>query len=263
MLEVWLDINNKNTDLNIDPEGYSVTVTGERNLADSSRVRSAIRGWLRHCYASSEYIQSRVAAGAYNSAEELYQKEKFPNPQNVMVRHGDFGEAVGHFLLEAHPDFCFWLPIFRLRSKDDPDKSHFGFDLMGFGLARGNIGSNVLCIGEAKLRTSKDKNVIAEAHGTLASYSRAREIEQTGRIAHQLFEQGKRAESDKLAVFGEGWAKEDFERRHIFIGVFDEALPIQEMLESMEEIDPVLPTFSMCIVLIDDLRNRIEEAYKP
>ena len=265
MLEIWLD-SNPNTasseELKAASGSYEIVLVTEQKPCDICEVRCAIRNWLRHCYASSEYVQSRVAAGAYCSSEDLYQKEKFPSQTNVMVRHGDFGEAVGHFLLEAHSSFGSWLPICRLRHKDDKEKSHFGFDLLGFSFAQGNSGTNLLCIGEVKLRSSKDNKVIADGHMTLASYGRDREIEQTGRIAHWLFDQGQREESDKLAIFGEGWAQEEFERRHVFIGVFDKMLPVHEMIEAMNELDDVLSTFSVCAVLIDDLRDRIEEAYK-
>jgi len=266
MLEIWLDLNTNNTDdeeLNAPSGSYQVVSVREQTSCDASKIRRVIRNWLRHCYASSKYVQSRVTAGAYCSSEDLYQKEKFPSRTNVMVRHGDFGEAVGHFILRSHPSFSFTLPVFRLRHKHNREKSEFGFDLIGFSLAEGSNSTNTLCIGEAKTRTSKDKQVILEGHFTLASYTRGREIEQTGRIAHWLFMQGRDEEYNKLAIFGDGWAQEEFERRHVFIGVFDKALLLQEMIEAMNEVDEVLSTFSVCAVLIEDLRDNIEEAYKP
>ncbi len=148
-------------------------------------------------------------------------------------------------------------------SRGSLQKSHFGFDLLGFSFAQGSSSVNLLCIGEVRLRSSKDNKAIADGHTTLASYGRDREIEQTGRIAHWLFDQGRCEDSNKLAIFGEGWAREEFERRHVFIGVFDKTLPLNKMIEAMNKVDDVLSTFSVCAVLIDDLRDRIEEAYKP
>lgn len=261
---MWLDLDTTN-DEELKPVSgrYKIVLVEEQKARDVSKTRSLIRKWLRHCYAPLEYVENRVAAGAYHSPEDLYQKEKFPRQANVMVRHGDFGEAVGHFLLEAHSSLGFWLPVLRLRHKNDREKSLFGFDLIGFSLAQGNGSINVLCIGEVKLRTSRYKKVIAEGYATLASYGRDREIDQIGRVAHWLFHQGRCEESDKLAVFGDAWAQEEFERRHVFIGVFDKTLPLQDMIEAMNEIDSVLSTFSVCAVLVDDLCDKIKGAYKP
>ncbi len=124
MLEIWLDLDTNNTndeELKAASGSYEIVSVREQKSCDASKIRCVIREWLRHCYASSKYVQSRMAAGAYHSSEDLYQKEQFPSQTNVMVRHGDFGEAVGHFLLEAHPSFGFWLPIYRLRHKDDKE----------------------------------------------------------------------------------------------------------------------------------------------
>ncbi len=202
----------------------------------------------------------RLTDGAYDSPEQLYQQEKFPQQWNNKA--ADFGEAVGHFLLESHAQFRFWLPTLRLREKPDPEGSMRGFDLLGFQLEE-QSGANVLCIGEVRLRTTRRRSAIVDGHATLVTYHRRREIIQIGRIAQWLFEQSRADEGNKLARFGDSWAQEPFERKHVFFGVFDESLRVDNMINEMNKVTDILNTFFVCIVAVVNLRQRIQEAYKP
>ena len=137
-----------------------------------------------------------------------------------------------------------------------------GFDLLGFQLEE-QSGANVLCVGEVRLRTTHQRSAIVDGHATLATYHRKREIIQIGRIAQWLFEQSRADEGNKLARFGDSWAQEPFERQHAFIGVFDESLRVDGMINEMNEVTDILNTFFACIVAVVNLRQRIQEAYEP
>lgn len=259
MLRSWLDLEATSSS-HPNPNGYGLLAVAEQNPLDLKSAGGAIREWIRHCYCPSDYVLQRVTDGAYDSPEQLYQKEKFPQQWNNKA--ADFGEAVGHFLLESHPRFHSWLPILRLREKPDPEGSMRGFDLLGFQLEE-QSGANVLCIGEVRLRTTYQRSVIVDGHATLASYHRKREIIQIGRIAQWLFEESRADEGNKLARFGDAWAQKPFERQYAFIGIFDESLRIDNMINEMNGVTDILNTFLACIVAVVNLRQRIQEAYEP
>ncbi|TAK31054.1 MAG: hypothetical protein EPO21_18280 [Chloroflexota bacterium] len=226
-------------------------------------MRKALRRWLRRCYADREYIKKRLAAGAYNTSEDLFQQEKFPHGRRVQV--ADFAESVAHYILRRHPEFGFGLPIFRLQHKEDPESAMHGFDLLGFSFAELD-GANILCIGEVKARTAVTgfvKDTIVNGHATLANYTRAREIQAVGRIAHWLFQTGDPAACDRLAGFGEGRATAPFERRHVLVGVFDAKLPMQDMLDRLEQTSVILPTFTAYVLSVENLLSWIQEAFAP
>jgi hypothetical protein len=260
MLRNWL-----NCKLHTHPyqkaNGYGLTIVKERNPHNPARVKQQLRRWLRYCYCSSDYVQRRITSRAYPNAEDLYQQEKFP--KQWKNKAADFGEVVGHYLLESHPSFGFWLPVLRLREKPDPEGSPRGFDLLGFSLEE-DAGFNLLCIGEVRLRstTNATTQTIVKGHRTLRKYDRRREIRAIGRTAHWLFNQGKNDDMDKLARFSDPWAP-SFERRHIFIGVLDDNISINRMIKVMNKTADILPTFTACLTIVANLRNKVEEAFEP
>ncbi len=259
VLRSWLDLKSTSSSYP-NPNGYGFVAVAEQSPLDLESARRAIREWIRHCYCPSDYVLQRLTEGAFDSPEQLYQQEKFPQHWNNKA--ADLGEAIGHFLLESHPNFGFWLPVLRLREKPDPEGSMRGFDLLGFQLEE-QSGANVLCIGEVRLRTTRKRSAMVDGHATLASYNRKREIIQIGRIAQWLFEQSRADEGNKLARFGDSWAQEPFERQHTFIGIFDESLRIDDMINKMNEVTNILSTFVACIVAVVNLHQRIQEAYEP
>lgn len=113
------------------------------------------------------------------------------------------------------------------------------------------------------MRTTNQRSAIVDGHATLASYNRKREIIQIGRVAHWLFEQSRADEGNKLARFGDSWAQEPFERQHAFIGIFNESLRIDDMINEMNEVTDILNTFLACVVAVVNLPQRIQEAYEP
>jgi len=260
MLRDWLDCR-----LAAHPyqkaNGYGLLIVREHNSLNLAKVKRKLRHWLRHCYCSSEYVQHRVASGAYSKAEDLYQQEKFP--KQWKNKAADFGEAVGHYLLESHPSFGYWLPVLRLREKPDPEGSPHGFDLIGF-LLEEESGVNLLCVSEVRLRstTNATTQTIVRGHQTLCKYNRSREIRAIGRIAHWLFTEGKHEEMDKLARFSDPWAP-SFERRHIFIGVLDDKISVNHMVAAMNSVSDILPTFTACLTIVVGLRKKVEETFAP
>lgn len=201
MLQNWLNLDSTSHSY-ANPKGYELVTVAEQHPVDIESAKCAIRSWIRHCYCSSDYVERRVGSGAFGSPEDLYQQEKFPQQWNN--RAADFGEAISHFVLESHPRFGFWLPVLRLREKPDPGGSPRGFDILGFLLAE-QLGVNVLCIGEARLRTTttRIRETLVAGYRTLVGYTRRREIRAIGRIAHWLREQSKAEDADKLARFGD------------------------------------------------------------
>ena len=242
--------------------GYALLVVRERKSQNPSQAKRKLRQWLRVCYCSSAYVQGRIRSGAYASAEALYQREKFPTGWNIKA--ADFGEAVGHYLLESHPSFGYWLPLFRLRQKPDPEGSPHGFDLLGF-LLKEDSGTDLLGIGEVRLRstTSATTQTIVKGHSTLQKYSRIREIRSVGRMAHWLHEQGRIEDMEKLARFSDPWGGPVFERRYVFIGILDDGINIDPMVKAMNDAEDVLPDFTVCLTIVNDLTNKVKEAYAP
>lgn len=243
---------------------YEIVIVPQPSSVNQGALRKAVRAWLRHCYADHRYVRARVASGAYNTAEDLYQMEKFPSPGNDGVKKGDFGEAVAHYLLERHRRFHLFMPVLRLRHKEDPNSAERGIDLLAFRF-RERDGVDALCMGEVRLRASSHPRIddtVVQGHETLRSYTRAREIQAVGRVAHLLHQEGDEAIRDELARFGEGWAQVTFRREHVFIGVLDARVRFDGMIQQMDR-ETVMPTFVACLVLIGDLSSWVEGAFAP
>lgn len=239
---------------------FDLTIVSEHIPLDRVLLRRALRRWLRYCYIDDSYVEERVRSGAFSSKEELYQQEQFPDEAKEIVRKGDLGEAIGHYVLEQHPSLSFRLPVIRLRSKEEADSARKGFDLLGFRFSELD-GINALCIGEVKFRTAKAPKTIVDAHTSLAKYTRRREIKQIGKIAKALQIKGETRNFDRMARFGNGWAAQSFERCHVLIGVFDSQLDLDGMITKAEELPSLLPTFRACIVVVNDLKWWYEEAF--
>lgn len=260
MLKHWLNCN-----VSASPyqkaTGYALLIVEEHKSRNPSRAKQKLRQWLRLCYCSSAYVQGRIRGGAYSSTEDLYQGEKFPT--RWKIKAGDFGEAVGHYLLESHPSFGFWLPVLRLRHKPDPEGSPHGFDLLGF-LLKEESGIDLLCIGEVRLRstTSGTAQTIVRGHKKLREYSRSREIRSVGRLAHWLHDENRIEDMDKLARFSDPWGPA-FKRRYAFIGILDDRIGINRMVKAMNDSENVLPDFTACLTIVNSLRNKVEEVYAP
>jgi hypothetical protein len=299
MLNEWLDIEGEGNYSSLSPTGYEVITVGEvdpnrtnsilrfvykwfRLYCDTpnyvqrflisvcewfrvfwteanyiqNRISSS-GAWLRFCYANPDFVQNRISSGAYQNQEDYFRHEKFPIGSNIKIRHGDFGEAI----LEYHPSCLFVLPVHKLRFKHYKELAGSGFDLIGFKFAEDNNGNDVLCRGESKCRTIRDDKVITEGYEDLTKYGRAREIEQIGKIAEWLYLERRFNECEKLSRFGEGFAREGFIRRYVLVAVVDDEIPISEMIKEMNLHPRFVGGLSVCIVLINRLRNLIAKSY--
>jgi len=261
MLEHWLNCNVSARSYE-KATGYALLIVREHKSPNPSQAKQKLRQWLRVCYCSSAYVRARIRSGAYSSAEDLYQQEKFPT--GWKIKAADFGEAVGHYLLESHPSFRFWLPLLRLRHKPDPEGSPHGFDLLGF-LLKEESGTDLLCIGEVRLRstTKATTQTIVRGHKTLQKYNRSREMRSVGRIAHWLHGENRIEDMEKLARFSDPWGGPVFERRYAFIGILDDRIGINPMIKAMNDSENLLPDFTACLNIVNNLRNKVEEAYAP
>ena len=84
-------------------------------------------------------------------------------PVNDTIRKGDFGEIIGTEHLDQKYKYNF--PVFKLRSKSNPNSSMPGEDILAFRIKDKKIER--LCVGEAKTYSRYAGIVVEEAHERL------------------------------------------------------------------------------------------------
>jgi len=84
-------------------------------------------------------------------------------PVKDTIRKGDFGEIIGSEHLDQHYNYDF--PVFKLRSKSNPNSSMPGEDILAFRINENKIER--LCVGEAKTYSRYAGIIVEEAHDRL------------------------------------------------------------------------------------------------
>ena len=109
---------------------------------------------LRDAYVDSKYLASVLKREGFSGVTKLFE-EKFPSEDNPFsIRTGDFGEVVGHMVLQDLFDLT--IPVFKLRYKTNWEKAAFGVDIIAFRLHEKNPEEDAVVFAEVK--ASKTKN---------------------------------------------------------------------------------------------------------
>jgi hypothetical protein len=111
---------------------------------------------LREAYVDPEYLASVLKREGLSGVAKLLE-EKFPSADNPFsLRTGDFGEVVGHMVLQDL--FGLTIPVFKLRYKTNWDKAAFGVDIIAFRL-RDDTQKDAIVFAEVKTSKTKDYGV--------------------------------------------------------------------------------------------------------
>ncbi|WP_298500850.1 Hachiman antiphage defense system protein HamA [uncultured Methanobrevibacter sp.] len=109
-----------------------------------------------------EHYTNPKRVNKYLKDEKFSKLENYINkriPTDPIHEKGDFGEIFGTEHLKQFHNYTF--PILKLRHKHKTNKSLEGEDIIGLYIENGEITR--VCVGEAKVRTNSDSNVLGEA----------------------------------------------------------------------------------------------------
>lgn len=218
---------------------------------------NGMRQTLRNAYLEEDYVQARVNDHAYPTTEDVYQSEAFSI--YYRVRRGDFGEAIGEFLINEVPHLQCFLPRRNFAHKENNDLPARGFDYLGFQFSEVH-GQDVLVIGEAKYRDRAVSRIYLSGQIALSEYSREREIKELGKAALHLHREGDVEARERLARFNEGFSGPPFQRRHVLIVVHDSTTSVARAIQRIPARTR-LDAFTVIDVSIPRINELVDQAY--
>lgn len=258
MIAAWLSRANNRDGIKDGPNSGFDLVLFEETDARNQGHTMGIREALRSAYRDPTYVAARVASGAFETPEDLYQAEVLPTSSSV--RKGDFGEILGDFLIRSVESLTCEIPIKNVSNKENANLAARGFDYLGFKFQEVH-GENVLVIGEAKYRSRRVSNIYLAGQVTLSRYSREREIQEVGKVAHLLHLQTRFDDMNRLARFSDGFtAKQEFERSHVLVVVHDSTANIASAIQKVKPVRN-LKSLSILDVAIRDLDTLVDDAF--
>ena len=133
-------------------EGKLVIEDIETRTLDTDALVSQLGHELRRNYVDPNELSTLLESLGATKLSTYIRDYKLP--EDLSVRHGDFGEAIGSALLRHSKRFC--LPVLKLRYKTRADKSLFGLDIVAF---RFTSDPPTVLVAEVKTHTSRQKKL--------------------------------------------------------------------------------------------------------
>lgn len=173
------------------------------------------------------------------------------------TRIGDWGEVFCGLVLDQFRGYT--LPIKKLCWKINNEKSLFGTDVFAVKQAdNGDVES--LIYSESKVRTTYSKHIGKEAYESLYKDNGDSLPDIIDFISRVYFHKGDYEMAHKFDDVFLNIEKYDKEFQ-IFL-LFDKGIWKDEILEILNELPPELENLFVTVILIDDLRDLIDETYR-
>lgn len=172
---------------------------------------------------------------------------------------GNFGEILAaQFLIETEG---FWFPIYKLRFRE---KRTWAMQLTDLCLIKvDGLSRPLVCYGEVKTRSSKkcDRKVGIEGHDSLVKDDALQKPEILRFVCNLLYSMGKYEEAELLSRLR--LERLEYDRKHSLFLVHEQTTWDEEILGNLQAhaLDPQLVSFSVNVVLIQQLRQIIDESY--
>lgn len=241
---------------------YDLEIDHERSTDFCAYTAEA----LRVAYVDPQYLASVLDREGFAGVRKLLE-ERFPSPDNPFsVRTGDFGEVIGHVVLEDI--FGLTIPVLKLRFKINWEKAAFGVDIVAFRLDEHQPERDAVVFAEVK--TSKDKDygvvdvfkeiesLVGEGH----SVARNKMRNAVRFVSERLFDQGQYELERRIYRFLDCYTHPDYVEAFFPLLVRDSQTWKDDALDevALEKLDP--DRVVLCIVLIGQLENAVSRAYE-
>ena len=215
---------------------------------------------LLECYIDPG-ILNQIAADNGVAPGEILRNQFLPD--EVKVKHGDFGEMLARSVIQERRDHpCF--PMFRWRNRAHKNDTVRGVDLLGYVMPDENPNKNdklILC--EVKTRTSKRRLIVDDAYKDAKEHSVSRLANSLYFIQSWLRQYGHADEARKFARFSNPH-KEPFDLELIPCIVHESKLWKDSYLDILPEYHSTalykeIETVEVIVVSVENLADWIDD----
>lgn len=221
---------------------------------------------LREAYVDPAYLASVFEREGFSGVAKLLE-EKFPSEDNPFsVRTGDFGEVVGHIVLQDF--FGLTIPVFKIRYKTNWEKAGFGVDIIAFRLHDKNPQEDTVVFAEVKASKTKDygvKKVFEEIEALVdevQSETKQKMRNAVRFVSERLFEQQQYELERRIYRFLDCYTNPHYIEAFFPFLVRDKRTWGEDALDEivLEKLDP--DHVVLCIFLVSDLEKAVQAAYE-
>lgn len=217
---------------------------------------------LRDAYVDREYLVVIVEREGFSGAAKYLRDEKFPSENNAKVRTGDFGEVVGHIVLQDV--FEFKIPVPHLRGKRNKEQPAPGVDIIAFRLDDVNPDKDVVVFGEVKTSKTKSYGVakVFEETEELLCERRQKMRAAVRFVSERLVEQKDYELERRISRFLDCYTNPQYVEAFFPFLVRDKRTWGEDALDGivLDKLDP--DRVVLCVFLIGDLEKAIRAAYE-
>jgi len=221
---------------------------------------------LREAYVDPEYLASVLEREGFLGAQKLLE-EKFPSEENrFSLRTGDFGEVVGHIVLQDI--FGLTIPVFKLRFKTNWEKTAFGIDIIAFRLHDEDPQEDAVVFAEVKTSKDRDRGVEAVfkeveslvAEGQSEAKNKMRNAVRF--VSERLFDQQQYELERRLYRFLDCYTNPHYVEAFYPFLVRDKQSWGEEALDDivLDKLDP--NRVVLCVFVIGHLEEAVQAAYE-
>jgi len=221
---------------------------------------------LREAYVDSKYLAAVLEREGFAGVARLL-KEKFPSEDNPFsVRTGDFGEVIGHIVLQDI--FGFTIPVFKLRYKTNWEKAAFGVDIIAFRLHETDPSQDTVAFSEVK--ASKNKT-----YGVDTVFEEIKQLVEEGQpeakqkmrnavrfVSERLFEQQQSELEKRIYRFLDCYTNPHYIEAFFPLLVRDKHSWGDDALDEITLEKPEPNRVKLCIFLINNLEEAVKIAYE-
>lgn len=209
-----------------------------------------------------EILKEDVKTLNLNILENYLEQEYLPAKKEVIVRIGNFGEALCAQLLTEFEEFS--LPIYKLRYREKKDWAIRLTDLCV--LKTNGLPRPLICYGEVKTHSSAvDLDLGVKGHTSLCKEDALTHPEVLRFFRTMLYESADPEKIQLAEVFSKiSLGKLEYDKRHDLFLVHDKETWREEILGRLQAItlDPRLVDFSVKVIHVTKLRELIELSYE-
>jgi hypothetical protein len=237
----------------------------EIELARSAEFCAYAGEALLEAYVDPQYLASVLQREGFSGGQKLLEERFPPTDAPFGVRIGDFGEVVGHMVLEDF--FGFTIPVMKLRFKTNWDRAAFGIDIIAFRLDDQDPHKDTVAFAEVKTSKQRDTGVV-EVFREIASLAAEGQSEARNKmrnavrfVSERLFEQGQHELEQRIYRFLDCYTNPHHVEGFFPFLVRDASTWADEALDSVEQKTVAAPRVVLCVVMIGDLEETVQAAY--
>ena len=254
MINKWISEEIRN------PCKYCFSIIDITELDDiSDDVKKYISEFILSSFRNIEHLKRRYKDKSVAELKKYIGNNIFaPNDDafGKNVRQGDWGEIIAALILKDVRGFI--LPVSKLRSKVNHEKSMFGTDVFAIKEdSDGNIDKLVYC--ESKTRRTYSKNIGEEAYNSLYKDKGESLTQIIDFISKIYFEKGNYELADKYDEIFHNI--ENYEKEFQIFLVFEKSIWKEDILKTLHDLPPDIQNLHVNVLLIDNLKDVIEHTY--